>query len=88
MPALALARTGPDPVSAARICPRRRGSDWNRFRTRFPHEGRIHPLVCLVAIAVCAFTASGNDRFAAVGQWIKRANRDDLGPGACEQPAT
>ena len=31
--------------------------------------GRIYPLACLVAIAVCAFTAAGNDRFTAVGQW-------------------
>ena len=33
--------------------------------------GRIYPLACLVAIAVCAFTAAGNDRFRrgrAVGQ--------------------
>ena len=30
-------------------------------------QGRIYPLACLVAIAVCAFTAAGNDRFTAVG---------------------
>jgi DDE_Tnp_1-associated len=29
-------------------------------------QGRIYPLACLVAIAVCAFTAAGNDRFTAV----------------------
>ena len=38
-------------------------------------QGRIYPLACLVAIAVCAFTAAGNDRFTAVGQWIRRAPR-------------
>jgi predicted transposase YbfD/YdcC len=41
-------------------------------------QGRIYPLACLVAIAVCAFTAAGNDRFTAVGQWIKRAGQADL----------
>ena len=42
-------------------------------------QGRIYPLTCLVAIAVCAFTAAGNDRFTAVGQWIRRASQADLG---------
>jgi hypothetical protein len=41
-------------------------------------RGRVYPLACLVAIAVCAFTAAGNDRFTAVGQWIKRASQEDL----------
>jgi acyl-CoA synthetase (AMP-forming)/AMP-acid ligase II len=41
-------------------------------------QGRIYPLACLIAIAVCAFTAAGNDRFTAVGQWIKRAGQADL----------
>ena len=41
-------------------------------------RGRIYPLASLVAIAVCAFTAAGNDRFTAVGQWIKRAGQADL----------
>ena len=41
-------------------------------------QGRIYPLACLVAVAVCAFTAAGNDRFTAVGQWIKRAGQADL----------
>jgi predicted transposase YbfD/YdcC len=41
-------------------------------------QGRIYPLACLVAIAVCAFTVAGNDRFTAVGQWIKRAGQADL----------
>ena len=31
-------------------------------------QGRIYPLACLIAVAVCAFTAAGNDRFTAVGQ--------------------
>jgi hypothetical protein len=41
-------------------------------------QGRIYPLACLIAIALCAFTAAGNDRFTAVGQWIKRAGQADL----------
>src|SRR5216117_4198455 len=41
-------------------------------------RGRIYPLACLIAIAVCAFTAAGNDRLTAVGQWIKRASQADL----------
>ncbi|HEY6313581.1 MAG TPA: transposase family protein [Streptosporangiaceae bacterium] len=41
-------------------------------------QGRIYPLACLIAIAVCAFTAAGNDRFTAVGHWIKRAGQADL----------
>ena len=31
-----------------------------------------------VAVAVCAFTAAGNDRFTAVGQWIRRSSQADL----------
>jgi predicted transposase YbfD/YdcC len=41
-------------------------------------QGRIYPLACLIAIALCAFTAAGNDRFTAVGQWIRRAGQADL----------
>jgi predicted transposase YbfD/YdcC len=41
-------------------------------------RGRIYPLACLIAVAVCAFTAAGNDRFTAVGQWIRRAGQADL----------
>ena len=41
-------------------------------------RGRIYPLACLVAIALCAFTAAGNDRLTAVGQWISRADQADL----------
>jgi predicted transposase YbfD/YdcC len=41
-------------------------------------QGRIYPLPCLIAIAVCAFTAAGNDRLTAVGQWARRASQEDL----------
>jgi predicted transposase YbfD/YdcC len=40
--------------------------------------GRVYPLACLLAIAVCAFTAAGHDRLTAVGQWIARASQADL----------
>jgi hypothetical protein len=54
---------------------------WQRLKAlpdpRSP-RGRIYPLACLVAIAVCAFTVAGNDRFTAVGQWIKRASQQNL----------
>jgi hypothetical protein len=56
-------------------------STWQRLEAlpdpRSP-QGRIYPLACLVAIAVCAFTAAGNDRFTAAGQWIRRASQADL----------
>ena len=55
-----------------------RGSGWKRCLTRVRRRGGIYPLACLVAIAVCAFTAAGNDRFTAVGQWISRASQADL----------
>jgi predicted transposase YbfD/YdcC len=41
-------------------------------------QGRIYPLACLIAIALCAFTAAGNDRLTAAGQWIRRASQQDL----------
>jgi hypothetical protein len=37
-------------------------------------QGRIYPLARLIAIALCAFTAAGNDRLTAVGQWSRRAS--------------
>ena len=41
-------------------------------------RGRVYPLACLVPVAVCAFTAAGNDWFTAVGQWVRRAGQADL----------
>jgi predicted transposase YbfD/YdcC len=56
-------------------------SAWQRLEAlpdpRSPQE-RIYPLACLIAVAVCAFTAAGNDRLTAVGQWTKRASQADL----------
>jgi predicted transposase YbfD/YdcC len=81
MPAMALSRAGARVVESGPG-----GQDlvvgaWQRLealpdpRSR---RGRIYPLACLVAVAVCAFTAAGNDRFTAVGQWIRRASQADL----------
>src|SRR5580700_1514562 len=81
MPAVALSRvavraveSGPDGENLA-------PSVWQRLEAlpgpRSP-QGRIYPLACLIAVAVCAFTAAGNDRFTAVGQWIRRASQADL----------
>jgi predicted transposase YbfD/YdcC len=81
VPAVALSRAG------ARVAESGPGGEdlaadtWQRLEAlpdpRSP-RGRIYPLACLVAIAVCAFTAAGHDRFTAVGQWIKRAAQADL----------
>ena len=81
MPALALSRVAARAVESGPggedLAPRA----WHRLealpdpRSR---QGRIYPLACLVAVAVCAFTAAGNDRLTAVGQSIKRAGRDGL----------
>jgi predicted transposase YbfD/YdcC len=81
MPAVALSRvaarvveSGPDGEDLA-------AGAWQRLealpdpRSR---QGRVYPLACLIAVAVCAFTAAGNDRFTAVGQWIRRAGQADL----------
>jgi len=54
---------------------------WARLeRVRDPRSvhGRVYPLSCLLAIAVCSFTAAGHDGFTAVGQWIARALPADL----------
>ena len=81
MPAVALSRvaarvveSGPDGENLA-------ADAWQRLEAlpdpRSP-QGRIYPLACLIAVAVCAFTAAGNDRFTAVGRWVQRASQADL----------
>src|SRR5712671_2021031 len=77
LPAVALSRvveSGPDGENLA-------AGTWQRLEAlRDPRspQGRIYPLACLIAIAVCAFTAAGNDRLTAVGQWTRRASQEDL----------
>ena len=81
MPAVALSRVGARVVESGPGGEDLAAGAWQRLealpdpRSR---QGRVYPLACLVAVAVCAFTAAGNDRFTAVGQWIRRASQADL----------
>src|SRR5438034_11042031 len=72
MPAMALLRAGARVVESGPGGQDLAPGAWQRLEAlpdpRSP-QGRIYPLACLIAIAVCAFTAAGNDRFTAVGQW-------------------
>ena len=77
MPAMALSRVAARAVESGPDGENLAPGAWQRLEAlpdpRSP-QGRIYPLACLIAIALCAFTAAGNDRFTAVGQWIKRAS--------------
>jgi predicted transposase YbfD/YdcC len=81
MPAVALSRVGARVVESGPGGENLAPGAWQRLEElpdpRSP-QGRIYPLACLIAIALCAFTAAGNDRFTAVGQWIRRASQADL----------
>ena len=81
MPAVALSRAGARVVESGPGGQGLSADAWRRLEAlpdpRSP-RGRVYPLACLVAIAVCAFTAAGNDRFTAVGQWVRRAGQADL----------
>jgi predicted transposase YbfD/YdcC len=81
MPAVALSRVAARAVESGPNGENLAAGVWQRLEAlpdpRSP-QGRIYPLACLIAIAVCAFTAAGNDRFTAVGQWIRRAGQADL----------
>ena len=78
MPAVALSRAGARVVGSGPGGEDLVPGTWQRLEAlpdpRSP-QGRIYPLACLIAIARCAFTAAGNDRFTAVGQWIRRVAR-------------
>ena len=81
MPAMALSRVGARVVESGPGGQVLAAGAWQRLealpdpRSR---RGRVYPLACLVAVALCAFTAAGNDRLTAVGQWIGRASQADL----------
>jgi hypothetical protein len=81
MPGVALSRVGARMVESGPDGENLAAGVWQRLEAlpdpRSP-QGRVYPLACLVAVAVCVFTAAGNDRFTAVGQWIKRAGQADL----------
>ncbi len=81
MPAVALSRAGTRVVESGPDGENLAAGTWQRLEAlRDPRspQGRIYPLACLIAIAVCAFTAAGNDRLTAVGQWTRRASQEDL----------
>jgi predicted transposase YbfD/YdcC len=81
VPAVALSRVGARVVESGPDGQDLAAGTWQRLEAlpdpRSP-QGRIYPLACLVAVAVCAFTAAGNDRFTAVGQRVRRASQQDL----------
>lgn len=81
MPAMALSRVAARAVESGPHGEDLAAGAWQRLEAlpdpRSP-QGRIYPLACLIAVAVCAFTAAGNDRFTAVGQWVRRASQADL----------
>jgi predicted transposase YbfD/YdcC len=81
VPAVALSRAGARVVESGPGGEDLAAGTWQRLEAlpdpRSP-QGRIYPLPCLIAIAVCAFTAAGNDRLTAVGQWTRRASQEDL----------
>jgi len=81
MPALALSRLGARVVESGPDGDDLPAGAWQRLEAlpdpRSPQR-RIYPLACLVAVALCAFTAAGNDRLTAAGQWIRRASQADL----------
>ena len=81
MLALALSRVGARVVESGPGGQDLAASAWQRLEAlpdpRSP-QGRIYPLACLIAVALCAFTAAGNDRLTAVGQWVRRASQQDL----------
>ncbi len=81
MPAVALSRAGARVVESGPAGTGLAADTWARLEAlpdpRSP-QGRVYPLACLVAVALCALTAAGHDRLSAVGQWVKRASQADL----------
>ena len=81
MPAMALSRVGARVVESGPDGQELAAGAWQKLEElpdpRSP-RGRIYPLACLIAIAVCAFTAAGNDRLTAAGQWVRLASQQDL----------
>ena len=76
MPAVALSRVGARVVESGPGGENLAASTWQRLEAlpdpRSP-QGRIYPLACLIAIALCAFTAAGNDRFTADWGFVRHA---------------
>ena len=80
MPAVALSRVGTRVVESGPGGQDLAAGTWQRLEAlpdpRSP-QGRIHLLACLIAIAVCAFTAAANDRFTVWGS-ITESGLDSL----------
>jgi hypothetical protein len=68
MSAMALSRVGARVVESSPDSQKLAAGAWQKLEAlpdpRSP-RGLIYPLGCLVAIALCAFAAAGNDRFTA-----------------------
>src|ERR1700741_4642063 len=81
MPAMALSRVGARVVESGPDGQELAACTWQRLEA-LPDprsaRGRIYPLACLIAIALCAFTAAGNDRLTAGGPGIRRASQQDV----------
>ena len=86
MPAVALSRAGARAVESGPGGENLTAGTWQRLEAlpdpRSPQGRTSYPLACLIAIAVCAFTAAGNDRFTAVGQWHGTGQPGGPGPPA------
>jgi predicted transposase YbfD/YdcC len=86
VPAVALSRVGARVVESGPHGVELAADTWQKLETlpdpRSP-QGRIYPLACLVAVALCALSAAGHDRLSAVGQWVKRASQADLARLGC-----
>ena len=87
MPALPLSRAGTRVVESGPDGQVLAADTWQRLEAlldpRSP-QGRIYPLACLVAIALCAFTAAGNDRLTAAGAVDQPGQ--PAGPGLAARP--
>jgi predicted transposase YbfD/YdcC len=86
VPATALSRVGARVVGSDTTDEYLNCDTWARLEAlpdpRSP-QGLIYPLPCLVAVAVCAMTATGHDGLTGVGQWVKNAAPQDLARLRC-----
>src|SRR6266851_8003058 len=81
MPAVSLSRVGARVVESGpdgQVLAAEPGRGWAALPDPRSRQGRVYPLACLITVALCAFTAAGNYRLTAVGQWIRRARQADL----------
>jgi len=83
MPAVSLSRVGARVVESGPDGQELAAGAWQKLEAlpdpRSP-RGRVYPLACLIAVALCAFTAAGNDRLTAVGRARGHASTVTGGP--------